>query len=388
MAFLDELFAPQTASPTGEVDVKQFLAPIMQAMATEAQRASDPISRIGDVGSAVLSTVGHGTPYAQNLAALDKGRKDTIQGGAQMFLQMLGMERQVDELKAQERRHQDSMSVQRAKMAQDDRQFKTSAGLSERRLDDAAAERRTKEIQDEQKRQESDHDTTRKTLSSATNDPIRFAGILDNNPEYVAARKARDWEKANKIAASAAEAVGKKNDLPADLRTRDVAYTNVGDAAKELTQLLKTGPSVIDPTDRARIRQLWSKMVLQYGIATGRGANYTELEMSLVKDILGQSPTDLRYRSIESIARFQDRLNTFQEGMGREQGNLRGSGVRNSAPVTSPNWRAEPDAPKVETRGPGYEIQAPPGWKATGRFTKDGRPIFTDGANEIAPPRQ
>lgn len=96
MAFMDALLG--STAPGESPDLKAFLGPIMEAMAAEAKRASDPIARIGDVGSAVLGTVGAGTPYAQNLAALDKQRSDTIKGGAGLFLSMLGQERQLKQL--------------------------------------------------------------------------------------------------------------------------------------------------------------------------------------------------------------------------------------------------------------------------------------------------
>lgn len=98
MAFLDALLAPQTSPGSTEVDLKQFLGPIMEAMAAETKRASDPITKIGDVGTAIWGTIGSGTPYAQNLAALDKARSDKIQSGAQLFLSMLGQERQLKAL--------------------------------------------------------------------------------------------------------------------------------------------------------------------------------------------------------------------------------------------------------------------------------------------------
>src|SRR5262249_42502371 len=74
-------------------DAKTLLGPIMDAVATEARRANDPYSRLGDVGTAILGTVGSGTPYAQNLAALDSQRRQAIQGGANMFLQVLNLDR-------------------------------------------------------------------------------------------------------------------------------------------------------------------------------------------------------------------------------------------------------------------------------------------------------
>lgn len=102
-----------TPAPTESPDLKQFLGPIMEAMAAEAKRASDPISRIGDVGSAVLGTVGSGVPYAQGLAALNKQRSDTIQGGAQLFLSMLGQERQLKALENEAAYRTEDLKIKR-----------------------------------------------------------------------------------------------------------------------------------------------------------------------------------------------------------------------------------------------------------------------------------
>lgn len=133
MAFLDELMGA-TAAPGAGPDLKQFLGPIMEAMATESRRAADPISRIGDVGSAVLGTVGSGIPYGQGLAALDKQRSDTIKGSAQLFLSMLGQERQLEQLKQEGAYRNEQLRLSRERMELDASQFRTTSGQTERRL--------------------------------------------------------------------------------------------------------------------------------------------------------------------------------------------------------------------------------------------------------------
>lgn len=110
MAFLDELM--RTPGSVGTTDIRQYLAPIMEAMAGEAKRAADPLTRISDVGTAMLSAAGGGQPYAQVLGALDAQRKEAVRSGANMFLNVLGQERQLEAMKQNQEFRNASLMLQ------------------------------------------------------------------------------------------------------------------------------------------------------------------------------------------------------------------------------------------------------------------------------------
>ena len=343
MSILDLIGTPGMAGQTTATSslpdgLKSLFAPLMESIIKNATAANDPITRIGNVGRASLDS----GPFAKNLAALDTQGTQAQAGAANMFLQVLGMDRQIEESRAQERRFLAGHEIDKRRLEQQGEQFRASTALGERRADiadrradqtdRAAAAKEAAEIRrrqdDENKRLESDHDSTRKATARETLNPVAFYRALDTDPEYIAARQQKDWNKANKIAAVAAATIGQKTDLPAVLRERHVSYLNVADAVSDLKGLLSKPQNMIDPSDRARIAQAWDKIVLHYGMATGRGANYTVEEMAKVIGIAGQSPTDLRYRSIESIKTYLDRLNHFEGTLSKEIDNLIGSRAR------------------------------------------------------------
>lgn len=381
--------APQTTATSSLPDgIKSLFAPLMESVVRDAMVRNDPISKLGDVGQALFESSGSGTPFAKNLGALDTQRQQATGGAANMFLQVMGMDRQLEESKAQERRFLANYDLDRQKLAETTRQHNETTRLGERRADlteaslnakAATEEQRRKD--DENKRMEADHDAARKLSAGQTQNPLAFIKTLDTDPDYIAARATKDWNKANKIMADAASTVGPKMDLPPAQRQQWTAYKNVGDAITDLKGLLQNGTSVIDPSDRAKIAQAWNKIVLHYGMATGRGANYTEGEMAKVVGIAGQSPTDLRYRSVESIKTYLDRLNRFEGGVSQEIDNLIGSRSRPGASTDAPG------TPKVDR--PLGKITVPQGYRDTGRKTSDGRSIYvTPGGDEVAPPRQ
>ena len=375
----------QTAVQSTPMDLKAMFAPILESVAAEAKRKADPVSRLYDVGGAIYDSAATGSPYAKNLAALDQARTSAISGAGNMFLNVLGMERQLEQLKAESGYRTETLRQGAERLATDRDQFKVRSGQRDREITNdenrtaaLEAERKARRVEDEQKRQEADHDVMKSKLGSGTVNPIEFSKFVETDPEYQKARKDRNWVKANEIALKVADTIGPKTDLPAEIRKQHTSYLNAMDAVSELKKTIMTGPSVIHPSDRAKIAQDWDRIVLHYGNALGRGATYTKEEMARVVGAAGQSPTDLRYRSIEDIKTWKERFERFESSLSREVDNL----VRS---------RARPEgtaAPKVEPRGSTYEIQAPPGWKATGRFTPDGRPIFTDGKNEAWPPKR
>lgn len=380
MAFLDDILggmSPEvTAAQSTPTDFRAMFSPIMQAIAEEAKRKSDPVQRLYDVGGAIHSSVASGQPFDQTLASFDAERRKAVSGAGNLFLTLMGQERQVQELKAQERRHQEDLGVRREQMQQQGTLARERMDIDRRGQDltlkrAEAADARTREMKGF-----TEHDAQFK-MARTTLTPDKqqeFDLMMSKNLEYNQAKAAGDWQKANEIAAMTAKALGPKSDLPADLRVRSVAYRNVLDASDELKGVLSKGASVIDPTDRAEIRRVWKKMVLQYGIATGRGANFTEMEKDLVENVLGMNPLDLKQRSVETIRTYLQRQERFRKSLEKEMVNLKDVSQKN--PTAAP-----PD------KAPSYAV--PQGYKPTGRTTRDGRPIYvTPEGREVAPKLQ
>lgn len=150
---IGQMGSPQEEAATSTpINYREFFGPILESVAAEAKRASNPMSRIGDVGGAIFESLATGTPYSRNLAALGEQRTKAISGAGNMFLNVLGQERQLEELKGQERRHQESIAVQRERLGQQSKEFGITSGQTERRL--TTEERRETRREEEQKRRD------------------------------------------------------------------------------------------------------------------------------------------------------------------------------------------------------------------------------------------
>lgn len=78
----------------------EFFRPILEAVAAEAKRKADPVQRLYDVGGAVFESAARGSPFSTNLAALEAERTKAITGAGNMFLTLLGQERQLKALES------------------------------------------------------------------------------------------------------------------------------------------------------------------------------------------------------------------------------------------------------------------------------------------------
>ena len=109
------------SSPTGLSNMTsgyaEFFRPILEAVAAEAKRKSDPVQRLYDVGGAIFDSSSDGSPFSRNLAALDESRSKAVMGAGNMFLNVLGMERQLAQLQGEERRHTERMDIERERLA-------------------------------------------------------------------------------------------------------------------------------------------------------------------------------------------------------------------------------------------------------------------------------
>lgn len=363
--------------------VRDLLMPLLMKM---IKGDEDPIQRLNDIGSAGFTSLGTGTPYARNLAAMDAEKQQKSQGLLQTLSTIMGHEERTAQLNQQAKQFEVTSDLQRQTLAETVRRGDQTAVRDDRRdaleRDRLAAtelQRQQKERLDEQKRAEADHDAERKMTRTTLDTPEqqKFDSELSKNPEYLAARRNQDWPKATQIATDLAAKLGPKSSLTGDLKAREVSYVNTMDAARELRDLYRNGtPGALNPDDRVKVRQLWSNLVLQYAQATGRGANFTEMERELVNDILGQNPNSLYYRGLTSTDSFLKRLEWFQGTLDRQRQNLVG--------VTK---RDESVAPRNAPSAPPETV--PPGYRPTGKTMPDGRPIYvTPDGQEVAPPKR
>lgn len=122
MGFLDELLSagssPQkTAFESTPDSMKSFFGPILQAVAEDAKRKSDPINRLYDIGGAIFDSASTGAPLQDGLRKADAQRTTSIQGAAQLFLTMMGQERQLEQLKSEQGYRKESLDISRARLA-------------------------------------------------------------------------------------------------------------------------------------------------------------------------------------------------------------------------------------------------------------------------------
>jgi|CXWL01.1.fsa_nt_gi hypothetical protein len=114
---IGQVSSPQnTAIGSTPDSLKSMFAPLMESMIRDATVRNDPISRLGDVGLAALDASGGGTPFAKSLAPLDAARQQATGGAMNMFLNVMGLDKQLEEMKAQERRFLATNEIDRARL--------------------------------------------------------------------------------------------------------------------------------------------------------------------------------------------------------------------------------------------------------------------------------
>lgn len=98
---IGQIATPQNTATSSLPDsLKSMFAPLMETMVRDAQMRNDPISRLGDVGLAALDASGGGTPFAKSLGALDTQRQQAMSGAGNMFLQIMSLDKQLEQLKS------------------------------------------------------------------------------------------------------------------------------------------------------------------------------------------------------------------------------------------------------------------------------------------------
>lgn len=355
MAFLDELMGA-TAAPGA--DLKQFLGPIMEAMATESRRAADPISRIGDVGSAVLGTVGSGTPYAQNLAALDKQRSDTIRGGAQLFLSMLGQERQLEQLKGEERRFQERMTLDRERLGETKRQHDVTAGHTERSLANAerradAAEARELRVTEQAKRTEQrllyQKNVDMATASLEGHQKQELQRRLDSDKEYQTLVESGLYSEAGKRLRTHYLSVAPK--YPKDVTDAITGFGGLTDSMKRMRVIMdETGYAdrMFGPETRTRLETVYAQGLNQIrklgemGVLTPGEVPFAERQLPNPTDRVTFKGKDSILAGFDEVDRLVGvAIERYAKRTGIPEAKIRE--MAGMGPKTSSAWRGEPD---------------------------------------------
>lgn len=157
---IDRVGAPPAAGQAAATSslpdgIKSMFAPLMETMIRDAMTRSDPISRFGDVGRASLDTSGS---FAKNLGALDTQRQQATGGVANMFLQVMNMDRQIEESKAQERRFLANYDLDKKRLDLTGRVEDRRAATDERRagFEEGRANRLDRAAEDKAKKDAAD----------------------------------------------------------------------------------------------------------------------------------------------------------------------------------------------------------------------------------------
>lgn len=386
MAFLDELMGA-TAAPGAGPDLKQFLGPIMEAMATESRRAADPISRIGDVGSAVLGTVGSGIPYGQGLAALDKQRSDTIKGSAQLFLSMLGQERQLEQLKGEERRHQERMSLDRERLGETKRQHDITAGQTDRSLANAerraeAAEARERRVTDQAQRTEQrllyQKNVDMATASLEGHQKQELQRRLDSDKEYQTLVESGLYSEAGKRLRTHYLSVAPK--YPKDVTDAITGFGGLTDSMNRMRGILKETDymdRMLGPETRTRLETVYAQGLNQIrklgdmGVLTPGEVPFAERQLPNPTDRFTLKGKDSILAGFDEVDRLVGvAIERYAKRTGISEAKIRE--MAGMGPRTSSTWSAEPP-----TAAPSTEPQTPSGVtvKRTGSMMVGGKNV-------------
>ena len=97
------------------------------------------------------------------------------------------------------------------------------------------------------------------------------------------------------------------------------SYASADNAIKGLANMYKTGYDITDFKDRSRAQQYFSQLVNDIKTIKKMGANFTESEIKLVRNIIGGDPTKFRDKILVGDKQMRENLITLHNMLRREQ---------------------------------------------------------------------
>jgi len=97
------------------------------------------------------------------------------------------------------------------------------------------------------------------------------------------------------------------------------SYASADNAIKGLANMYETGYNIADFKDRSRAQQYFSQLVNDIKTIKKMGANFTESEIKLVRNIIGGDPTKFRDKILVGDKQMRENLITLHNMLRREQ---------------------------------------------------------------------
>jgi len=111
--------------------------------------------------------------------------------------------------------------------------------------------------------------------------------------------------------------------VPQQFINAQQSYTSADNAIRGLAGMYQTGFNRADFKDRSRAQQYFSQLINDIKTIKNMGANFTESEIKLVRNIIGGDPTSFADKFLIGDKQMSENLGTLHNMMRREQQSMR-----------------------------------------------------------------